>query len=202
MNNDSKKLLLVYVLAVVGVLSIIAIEEVFADEIQEEAQEVLTFVDEVTLQVTSIEEEVVVVEKKLTHKVSITGNFEGDFDHKLINANGKFRISGDIQTFVLVGTFENEGVRYWNPYTGEYQTSNPNCQIVVGDLVLRSPDTRVELIFNGQTCTYGLMSYVIGTFVTGDSSGSYAGVEGEGRITFVADHHNNNVSGQLKGSFE
>jgi len=200
MNNDSKRLLLVYVLAVVGVLSIIAIEEVFADEIQEETQ----VVDKVELEVVREEdtkEELVVVETKLTHKVSVTGNFDGVFDHKSINTQGKFRISGEIETFVLVGTFENTGVKHWNPVSGVYITSNPNCQNISADLVLESVETKINIDFNGKNCTYGLTSYVIGTFETTESVGKYGSIVGEGSITFVADHHTNNVSGQLKGSF-
>ncbi|GEM_PF-6802113 len=111
---------------------------------------------------------------------SFIGSFEGMYDEKMINAVGEFRINNDIGTYVLVGTFENDGIdRY-----------NPNCQKIVGDLVLEGTDRKIILDFTGKNCKYGLTSYVIGTFETDG---------GEGRITFVADHHNNTVEGQLKG---
>ncbi len=203
MISKNERLLFVYAVTILTVSLYFLggnLVEAFGIETVEET----SVKETVTLEITTEEtEEVVVVAKKLEHRVSVTGNFDGDFDHKMINASGKFTISGDVQTFVLVGTFENEGIRYWNPYSGEYETSNPNCQIIIGDLVLQSVETEIDLVFEGQTCTYGLMSYVIGTFETGESTGTYAGVEGEGRITFVADHHDNKIiGGQLKGNFE
>jgi len=113
-------------------------------------------------------------------RTSIVGSFEGKFDEKMINTVGEFRISNNIGTYVLVGTFENNG-RDW---------LNPNCQKITADLVLEGTDKKIILDFTGKNCKYGLMSYVIGTFETS---------LGEGSITFVADHHNNNVEGQLKG---
>ncbi len=113
-------------------------------------------------------------------RTSIVGSFEGKFDEKMINTVGEFRISNNIGTYVLVGTFENNG-RDW---------LNPNCQKITADLVLEGTDKKITLDFTGKNCKYGLMSYVIGTFETS---------LGEGSITFVADHHNNNVEGQLKG---
>ncbi len=168
MTIDCKRLLLVYVIAVIGVLSVIGIENAFA----------------------------------LDNKVSVVGNFEGKFDHEMINTTGKYTISANTETFVLVGTFDNEYYQHLNPVTGKYVTSNPNCQRVHGDLVLESVDTKVFLDYNGKNCKYGLISYVIGTFEVTDSEGLLEINEGYGRITFVADHHSNNVSGQLKGSFE
>ena len=113
-------------------------------------------------------------------RTSIVGSFEGKFDEKMINTVGEFRISNDIGTYVLVGTFQNDG-RDW---------LNPNCQKIVAELTLEGTDRKITLDFTGKNCKYGLMSYVIGTFETS---------LGEGSITFVADHHSNNVSGQLKG---
>lgn len=111
---------------------------------------------------------------------SFIGSFEGKYDEKMINTVGEFRISNEIGTYVLVGTFENDG-RDW---------LNPNCQKIVADLVLEGTDRKITLDFTGKNCKYGLTSYVIGTFETDG---------GEGRITFVADHHNNNVKGELRG---
>ncbi len=124
---------------------------------------------------------------------SFYGEFDGKFDNKMINADGKFRIGSDIGTFVLVGTFENSMFRHWDPLSGVYITSNPNCQNIIGDLTLQGEKRSIDLDFTAKSCKYGLISYVIGTFETEG---------GEGRITFVADHHENNVSGQLKGVIE
>jgi len=113
-------------------------------------------------------------------RTSFVGSFEGKFDEKMINTVGEFRINNDIGIYVLVGTFENDGIDRFNP----------NCQKIVADLVLEGTDRKISLDFTGKNCKYGLMSYVIGTFETDG---------GEGRITFVADHHNNTVEGQLTG---
>ncbi len=128
----------------------------------------------------------------LPHAISVVGEFEGKFDHKSINTVGDYTISGDTNTFVLVGTFENDGLDWFNP----------NCQKIVADLILESQETKFYLDYTGKNCRYGLFSYVIGTFEVTDSEGEYEIKSGEGRITFVADHHTNNVSGELKGSFE
>ncbi len=122
-------------------------------------------------------------------RTSIVGSFEGKFDNEMIKAKGEFRV-GELGTFELTGTFENDVFTYWNPYEGVFITSNPNCQKIIGDLVLQNDKTIINLDFKGKNCRYGLMSYVIGTFETS---------LGEGSITFVADHHSNNVEGQLKG---
>jgi len=121
---------------------------------------------------------------------SFIGSFEGIFDEKMINAVGEFRVSNNIDTFVLVGTFETNKITHWNPYEGVYITSNPNCQKIIADLVLEGTDRKISLDFTGKNCKYGLISYVIGTFETEG---------GEGRITFVADHHTNTVKGELRG---
>ncbi len=128
----------------------------------------------------------------LPHAISVVGEFEGKFDEKMINTVGEFRINNDIGIYVLVGTFENDGIDRFNP----------NCQKIVADLVLESKETKFYLDYTGKNCRYGLFSYVIGTFEVTDSEGEYEIKSGEGRITFVADHHTNNVSGELKGSFE
>jgi len=138
----------------------------------------------------------------LPHAISVVGNFEGEFDYKSINTTGEYTISGDTNTFVLVGTFEEKGVSHYNVSTGKYVISNPNCSNITGELVLQSVETKINLDYTGKNCHYGLFSYVIGTFEVTDSEGKYEIKSGEGRITFVADHHTNNVSGQLKGSFE
>jgi len=143
MNTDWNKLILVYALAVIGVISIMSIEEAQA-------------------------------------RTSFVGSFEGTYDEKMINTVGEFRINNDIGIYVFVGTFENDGIDRFNP----------NCQKIVGDLVLEGTDRKITLDFTGKNCKYGLTSYVIGTFETNG---------GEGRITFVADHHNNTVEGQLTG---
>lgn len=200
MSFDKVNIIASIILIVIASIAYYPVVMVYADEIQEETQ----VTDKVELQVVSEEdtkEKVVVVEKKLTHRVSVTGNFDGVFDHELINTEGKFRISSDVDTFVLVGTFENAVVQHWSPISGVYVTSNPNCQNISGDLVLESTEAKINIDFNGKNCTYGLTSYVIGTFETTESVGKYEGIVGEGSITFVADHHTNNVSGQLKGSF-
>lgn len=140
------------------------------------------------------------VEAIPSYKVSIVGNFDGEFDHKMINSSGKFRISGDAIIFALTGTFENSEQQHWNPLTGKYVRSSPNCQKINGDLVLTETNEKIDLDFNGKVCSYGLYSFVIGTFETTGGEGTYENVSGEGNITFVADHHTNKVSGQLKGS--
>jgi len=111
---------------------------------------------------------------------SFIGSFEGIFDEKMINAVGEFRISNDIGTYVFVGTFEDNG----------RDAFNPNCQKILADLVLEGTDRKLSLDFTGKHCKYGFISYVIGTFETEG---------GEGRITFVADHHKNTVKGELRG---
>ena len=123
-------------------------------------------------------------------RTSFLGTFEGKFDEKMINTVGEFRVNNNIDTFVLTGTFENDKITFWDPYQGVYVTSNPNCQKIIGDLVLQNDKTIINLDFKGKNCKYGLTSYVIGTFETS---------VGEGSITFVADHHSNSVQGQLKG---
>lgn len=128
----------------------------------------------------------------LPHAISVVGDFEGKFDHKSINTVGEYTISGDTNTFVLVGTFENDGIDRFNL----------TCQKIVADLVLESQETKINLDYTGKNCRYGLFSYVIGTFEVTNSEGKYEIKSGEGRITFVADHHTNNVSGELKGNFE
>lgn len=138
----------------------------------------------------------------LEHKVRVQGNFDGKFDHKMINSEGTFRISGDINKFILVGTFDNNDSEHWNPVTGKYVRSNPTCQKIVGDLTLESVETKIKLNVNAKKCQYGLLSYIIGTFDVVDSEGKHDIESGEGRITFVADNHNNSVKGQLIGSFE
>lgn len=137
----------------------------------------------------------------LPHSVGVVGDFNGKFDEKMINTEGKFRISGEIKQFILTGTFDNEYHKHVNPTTGKYVTSNPNCQRLHAGLVLQSVESKINLDFNGKNCKIGLISYVIGTFEVIDSEGKYEIKQGEGRITFVADHHNNNVHGQLKGVF-
>ncbi len=137
----------------------------------------------------------------LPHAMSIVADFEGKFDNKSINTSGKYRISNDVNIFVLVGNFEETGVSHYDPTTGKYVISNPNCSNITGELVLESVEAKIYLDYTGKNCHYGLLSYVIGTFEVTNSEGKYEILEGEGRITFVADHHNNDVSGQLKGSF-
>ncbi len=128
----------------------------------------------------------------LPHAISVVGEFEGKFDLKSINTVGDYTISGDTNTFVLVGTFENDGLDRFNP----------NCQKIIAYLVLENQETKINLDYTGKNCRYGLFSYVIGTFEVTNSEGEYEIKSGKGRITFVADHHSNNVSGHLKGSFE
>ena len=160
-------------------------------------------VEQVTVEEASIEEKITLqVTKKLPHAVSITADFEGKFDRKMINTSGEYKISNDVNTFVLVGTFDETGVSHYDPILGKYVITNPNCSNITAELVLESKDTKINLDYTGKNCHYGFFSYVIGTFEVTDSTGQYEGIEGNGRITFVADHHNNNVSGELKGSFE
>jgi len=143
MNADWNKLIFVYVLAVIGVISIMSIDDAQA-------------------------------------RSSFIGSFEGTYDEKMINADGEFRISNDIGIYVLVGTFDDKG----------RDAFNPNCQKILADLVLEGTDRKLSLDFTGKYCKYGLISYVIGTFETDG---------GEGRITFVTDHHKNTVKGELRG---
>ncbi len=126
------------------------------------------------------------------HDVAIVGDFEGKFDHASINAEGDYSISNDKHTFTLHGDFVKDG---------RDMTYNIQCITIVGELVLDSKETKVFLDFDGKKCQYGYMSYVFGTFETTSSTGKFAGVTGEGRINFYADHHANNVFGTLQGTF-
>ncbi len=126
------------------------------------------------------------------HDVAIVGDFEGKFDHKSINAEGDYSISNDRHIFTLHGDFEKDG---------RDVTYNIQCITIVGELVLDSKETKVYLDFDGKKCQYGYMSFVFGTFETTNSTGKFAGVTGEGRINFYADHHANNVFGTLQGTF-
>jgi hypothetical protein len=126
------------------------------------------------------------------HDVAIVGDFDGKFDHKSIYAEGDYTISSDKHSFTLLGDFEKDG---------RDKTYNINCITIVAKLVLDSEDTEIFLDFDGKKCAYGHMSFVFGTFETTDSTGKYAGVTGEGRINFYADHHANNVYGTLQGTF-
>lgn len=138
------------------------------------------------------------VDELPSYKTSVVGNFNGHFDNKMINTSGNFNINNKVKTFVLVGTFANAEQQHWNPITGKYVKSSPNCQKIIGDLVLQTADAKINLDFIGKKCVYGLFSYVIGTFEVTDSTG-YEIESGEGRITFVTDHHSNIAKGQLKG---
>ncbi len=129
--------------------------------------------------------------------VSIVGEFTGKFDHKTLNAEGEFLIRNDKHTFTITGDlekFKRDGL------TGIY--TNYNCVNISGPLVLESSETQINIEFTGKKCQYGYASYVLGTFESTGSSGQYEGIEGEGRITMYADHHANNVFGQLTGVFE
>jgi len=126
------------------------------------------------------------------HDVAVVGDFAGEFDHKSIYADGDFRISNNKHMFTLLGDFEKDG---------RDMTFNINCITIVGKLVLDSEDTKIYLDFDGKKCQYGYMSYVFGTFETTSSTGKLAGVTGEGRINFSADHYSNYVSGTLQGTF-
>jgi len=129
--------------------------------------------------------------------VSIVGDFTGKFDHKTLNAEGEFLIRNDKHTFTITGDlekFKRDGL------TGLY--TNYNCHNISGPLVLESSETQINIEFTGKKCQYGYASYVLGTFESTGSSGQYEGIEGTGRITMYADHHANNVFGQLKGVFE
>ncbi len=126
------------------------------------------------------------------HDVAIVGDFDGKFDHNTIYAEGDYTISSDKHSFTLLGDFEKDG---------RDKTYNINCITIVAKLVLDSEDTKIYLDFDGKKCAYGHMSFVFGTFETTDSTGKYAGVTGEGRINFYADHHANNVYGTLQGTF-
>lgn len=159
-------------------------------------------------------------EASLPRTIGIVGDFEGTFDHKSIITEGEYTISSEVEQFVLTGTFDNE----YNEHdpataTGKYVT-NPNCQRVHGDLVLESDKIKIIIDFEGKNCRFGLISYVIGTYFSNeyvftDEDEEYGyGYEyndeyekyeddiiGDGRITFVADHHTNNVMGHFKGSY-
>jgi len=126
------------------------------------------------------------------HDVAVVGDFAGKFDHKSIYADGDFRISNNKHMFTLLGDFEKDG---------RDMTYNIQCITIVGKLVLDSEDTKIYLDFDGKKCQYGYMSFVFGTFETTSSTGKLAGVTGEGRINFYADHHANNVFGTLQGVF-
>ena len=126
------------------------------------------------------------------HDVAVVGDFAGKFDHKSIYAEGDYTISCDKHSFTLLGDFEKDG---------RDKTYNINCITIVAKLVLDSEDTKIYLDFDGKKCAYGHMSFVFGTFETTDSTGKLAGVTGEGRINFYADHHANNVFGTLQGTF-
>lgn len=126
------------------------------------------------------------------HDVAITGDFQGKFDHKTIYADGDYRISSDKHSFTLIGDFEKDG---------RDMTYNINCITVVGELVLDSQESKVYLDFDGKKCQYGYMSFVFGTFDTTHSTGKYAGISGDGRISFTTDHYSNYVSGTLQGKF-
>ena len=131
------------------------------------------------------------------HGVSIVGDFTGKFDHKTLNAEGEFLIRNDKHTFTITGDlekFKRDGL------TGLY--TNYNCNNISGPLVLESSETQINIEFTGKKCQYGYASYVLGTFESTGSSGQYEGIEGTGRITMYADHHANNVFGQLTGVFE
>lgn len=157
-------------------------------------------------------------EASLPHTIGIVGDFEGKFDHKSIITEGEYTIGGETEDFVLTGTFDNEYHKHVNPATGKYVTSNPNCQQVHGDLVLESAKMKIILDFEGKNCQIGLTSYVIGTYYSNDyefadedeyeygydedPEEEYENITGNGRITFVADHHSNSVSGNIKGIFE
>jgi len=131
------------------------------------------------------------------HGVSIVGDFAGKFDLKTINAEGEFLIRNDKHTFTLTGELEKFKR---DPIVNHY--INWNCQNISGPLVLESNETQIDIEFTGQKCQYGYTSYVIGTFESTGSSGQYEGIEGQGRITFYADHHANNVFGKIQGVFE
>lgn len=131
------------------------------------------------------------------HGVSIVGDFTGKFDHKTLNAEGEFLIRNDKHTFTITGDLEKFKR---DSLMGLY--TNYNCNNISGPLVLESSETQINIEFTGKKCQYGYASYVIGTFESTGSSGQYEGIEGEGRITMYADHHANNVFGQLAGVFE
>lgn len=160
-------------------------------------------------------------EASLPHAVGIVGDFEGTFDHESIITEGEYTISGNTEQFVLTGTFDNEYHEHVNPATGKYVTSNPNCQRVHGDLVLESAEIKIIIDFEGKNCRFGLMSYVIGTYYSneyvftdedeeeedeygyGNEYEDYEDdITGNGRITFVADHHSNFVYGEIKGIYK
>lgn len=126
-----------------------------------------------------------------SHKTSIIGDFEGKFDHTTINSKGEFHLNKKIHEFTLLGEFSDKGIDY----------KNYNCKIIDGNIALVGETTQVYIDFNGKKCQYGLFSYVVGTFEVIDSSGKYKDITGDGRISFVADHHANNVYGILHGSF-
>lgn len=134
------------------------------------------------------------------YKTAFTGTFDGTFDGIVVNVDGKYRVNNIIDTFVMIGTLKTADVNHFNPVTGKYVKSSPNCNKIIGDLVLQSVKGQLKLDFNGKKCQYGLYSYVLGTFEVIDANQSYKNASGNGRITFVTDHHNNSVNGQLKGS--
>jgi len=127
------------------------------------------------------------------HHVAVVGEFEGKFNHKSINALGDYVISSDEHTFTLTGDFVKDG---------RDVTYNINCITVIGQLVLESQETDIFIDFDGKKCEFGYMSYVIGTFVTTDSTGKYEGIMGDGRISFYTNHYSDNVSGTLQGKFK
>ncbi len=129
--------------------------------------------------------------------VSIVGDFSGKFDHKTLNTEGEFLIRNDKHTFTLTGDLEKFKR---DALMGRY--TNYNCVNISGPLVLESNETQINIEFTGKKCQYGYAGYVLGTFVSTGSSGQYEGISGEGRITMYADHHANNVFGQLTGVFE
>jgi len=126
------------------------------------------------------------------HHVAVVGDFYGKYDHKSINALGDYRISNDEHTFTLTGDFVKDG---------RDMTYNINCITIIGQLVLESQETNIFLDFDGKKCQYGYMSYVFGTFETTDSTGKYAGIIGDGRVSFTTNHYSDYVSGTLQGKF-
>lgn len=134
------------------------------------------------------------------YKTAFTGNFNGKFDGLVVDVDGKYRADNMVDTFAMIGTLTTADVNHFNPVTGKYVKSSPTCHKVDGDLVLQSKMGQIKLDFNGKKCMYGLKSYVIGTFEIVNATDSYENSSGDGRLTFVTDHHNNNVKGNLKGS--
>ncbi len=126
------------------------------------------------------------------HHVAVVGDFEGKYNHNTILAEGEYKVSDNVNTFTLRGDIVKDG---------RDLTYNINCITIIGQLVLDSQDTQVFLNFDGKECQFGYMSYVFGTFDTTGATGKYAGVMGEGRISFYTDHYSDNVSGTLQGKF-